>query len=74
MVIGDILKFILDEVTSDKDYESARYCIILSQTYHYVNDKGEKVSLQHMIENHELFKKTDFWESFIACKIFIKNL
>ena len=68
-IIGDILLQILDEVLIDKDYESARYCIILSQTYHFMNDH-EKVSLQQKIEKHDLLKMTDFWENFIAYSIF----
>lgn len=70
MIIGEILKFILDEVLNNEDYESARYCIILSQTYHFVNEKEEKISLQQMIENHGIFKNTEFWENFIACIFF----
>jgi len=71
MIIGDILKFILDEVVKDEDYESAKYCIILSQTYHYVSEDGEKVSLQKFIENHDLLKKSAFWHDFIKCKILV---
>jgi hypothetical protein len=67
-IIGDILNQILDEVILDKDFESARYCLILSQTYHYNDDDGKKISLQQKLENHLLFKSLEFWESFIACK------
>jgi hypothetical protein len=69
MIIGDILKFIFDKVVNDEDYESAKYCIILSQTYHYVSEDGQKVSLQKFIENHELLKKSEFWENFTKCII-----
>jgi hypothetical protein len=69
LIIGDIMKFILDEVLVDKDYTSARYCIILSQTYHYLNKEGKKISLQQMIQKHNLLSMTDFWENFIACKL-----
>jgi hypothetical protein len=61
------LNQILDEVIQDKDFESARYCLILSQTYHYIED-NKKISLQQKLENHYLFHTIDFWESFIACK------
>lgn len=71
-IIGDILIQILNEVMNEdiKDYESAKYCIILSQTYHYINDKSEKISLQDKIESHEILKKSEFWENFIAYSIF----
>jgi hypothetical protein len=68
-IIGIILAYILDEVIKDKDYESARYCIILSQTYHSLGENGNKISLQTKIENHDLLKRIDFWENFIACKL-----
>jgi hypothetical protein len=67
-IIGDILNHILDKVIIDKDFESARYCLILSQTYHYI-DENKKISLQQKLENHLLFHTIDFWESFIACII-----
>lgn len=66
-IIGDVLNQILDEVIKYKDYESARYCIILSQTYHYLSDDCKKISLQQKIEKHDLLKTVDFWENFIAC-------
>jgi hypothetical protein len=67
--IGNIMLNILDEVIKEKDYECARYCIILSQTYHYFDElDNTKYFLQKKIENHELLKMSDFWENFIACK------
>ncbi len=65
--IGIVLNYILDSFDRT-DYESAKYCLILSQTYHcYFN--GIKVSLQNKILDHVLLKKVDFWENFIACNI-----
>jgi hypothetical protein len=66
--IGDIFNFILD-VVENNDYESAKYCLILSQTYHHV-DNGCKLSLQSKIQDHKLLKTVEFWENFIACKFF----
>lgn len=66
-IIGDIMNRILDEVTQNEDYESARYCIILSQTFHFI--KGDiKIFLQQKIQKHKSLKQTTFWENFIACK------
>lgn len=69
-LIGDVLIQILDHVLVDKDYESARYAIILSQTYHYFTEEGLKVSLQDKIERHEVLKNMSFWENFIAYSIY----
>jgi hypothetical protein len=68
-IIGDILNHILDLIVNDKDYESARYCIILSQTFHFIGREKQKFYLQRKIERHDLLKMTDFWENFIACTI-----
>ena len=69
-IIGEILILILDKVVDDKDYESARYVIILSQTYHFVTEEGTKVSLQEKIESHPVLKNIFFWENFIAYSIY----
>jgi hypothetical protein len=69
-IIGDVLINILNNVFQDKDYESARYVIILSQTYHYVSEEGNKVSLQEKIESHSVLKQIYFWENFVAYSIF----
>jgi hypothetical protein len=66
--IGLIMNDILDEINLVKDYENAKYCLILSQTYFYQDDR--KYYLQEKIDNHTLLKQLDFWETYIACILF----
>lgn len=75
-IVGDILNAILDAVNEDLDYDSARYCIILSQTFHKLKEKSEeKIFLQNKIQKHKILKSENFWENFVACifKYFILN-
>ena len=39
----------------EKDFESVRYCLILSQTFHRINSKNAKISLQSEIQIDQLF-------------------
>ena len=64
--IGSILNDILDHINIVKDYENAKYCLIISQTYFFTENE-KKIFLQTLIENHILLKQLDFWETYIAC-------
>jgi hypothetical protein len=66
-LIGDIFVEILKWVKVEKDFECGRYCIILSQTYHYLTKSGKKISLQSKIINNVYLCSVEFWEEFIAC-------
>jgi hypothetical protein len=68
--IGLIMYDILDEINIVKDYENAKYCLIISHTYFYLED-NIKIFLQTKIENHILLKNIDFWETYIACILLI---
>lgn len=65
MILGHILKKILGQVTSNQDYESAKYCIILSQTF-----KSTDHSLQFAIQEEKLLTMREFWENMIAYLIY----
>jgi len=74
--LGELIRFILDQSFLENDYESARYCMILSQTF-YTKDidiknkiTKHKISLQEQIESHEVWKNLEFWENFLTCMYF----
>lgn len=69
--LGELLKAILDETLKEKDYESAKFCMILSQTFYKVSSDPNKprVFLQEAIEDHEIWKQTEFWEGIIKYSI-----
>ena len=55
---------ILESAEKEKDYEKAKNCIILSQTYfNYIN--GEKTYIFSLLKNNKWLKTCDFWRSFI---------
>ena len=71
-ILGDLLKEILDEIYIHKDYESAKSCIILSQTFYKpADDINQKIFLFDTIENHQIWKNIKFWEQIIKCKSYI---
>lgn len=62
-IIGLILKKIIELVTKNNDYESAKYVIILSQTF-----KNNDKCLQSSIQEEPILKGKEFWENMIARK------
>lgn len=69
--IGLILNLLLDEVYESKDFITAKYCLILSQTYNKQDElTNKKESLQDTIEKNELLRNLYFWEEYISCNFF----
>ncbi len=68
-VLGDLLLNILDEIVKAKDYESFKYCLILSQTFYKVSKENHKprIFLQNAIEIHPVCIEVSFWEEVIKC-------
>jgi hypothetical protein len=66
-----MLNRILDETSREKDYECSKFCMIISQTFYKVSSDPNKprVYLQEAIENHEIWKQTEFWEGIIRYSI-----
>jgi hypothetical protein len=69
-LLGELLNKILDETVKEKDFETAKFCMILSQTFYKASSSGApRVFLQHAIEGHEIWKRIDFWEGIIKYSI-----
>ena len=64
IIIGKLLNIILSKIERDNDYFSAKNCIILSQTF-FCNHQNEKVYLKSYIQNNQLFKSRQFWDTLI---------
>jgi hypothetical protein len=61
--LGKLLNMILDASEKSEDFNNAKNCIILSQTFYYeVN--GEKFYLLEKIKNHRWLRSLDFWLNF----------
>ena len=68
--LGHIMKYMVDRISEDKDYESMRYLLIMCQTYYYVNKEKKKFYLAKFIEKHQLFQADEFWEFYFSDSIF----
>ena len=61
--LGDILRFILNLSEKEEDYEIAKNCIIISQTFFSEKkDSKKKIYLFEYIKNHHWLKSPSFWE------------
>ena len=68
----EIMKYILDLAEKENNYDNARNCIILSQTFFFeknVNGKIEKLYLMEFIKDNKWLAKSQFWKEFIEDEI-----
>jgi hypothetical protein len=65
--MGEFLNRILDENLKEKDFEAAKFCMIISQTFYKVSNDPNKprIFLQETIDSHDIWKHTDFWDGII---------
>ena len=61
--IEKAFNFILEEAEKNNDYDKAKNCIILSQTYYYILNK-EKIYIFQLISNNKWLKSPSFWRAF----------
>ena len=68
--LGQILNQILSLAEKEKNYEEAKHCIILSQTF-FCTLKGDKRKyyLFEHIKTNKWLKSTQFWDSITDCMI-----
>ena len=64
--MGEILKKILELAEKENEYEQAKNCIILSQTF-YSEEKGTKIKnyLFEYIKNNKWLTSIEFWEKMV---------
>ena len=74
--LSKILNIILEYSEKENDYEEAKNCLILSQTFYYEiiqsdkNDKNEdKYYIFNNIKKNKWLNSLNFWENLIACMI-----
>jgi hypothetical protein len=68
--IGELLLLSLDDIYTEKDYNSAKNIMNLSQTLYKTATEPNKprMFLQNQIEKHPMWGSVDFWQEFINCK------
>ena len=70
--LSEILNIILNESEKDKDYEGAKNCIILSQTFYFEIIKEKKKKKKYLFEyirNNKWLNTLEFWEGLIEYMI-----
>ena len=68
----EILNAILDIAEKEKNYENARNCIILSQTFYKetnIDGEIEKIYLMEYLKNNKWISNPKFWKDFIEDEI-----
>ena len=64
-LFGKAFNILLETAEKNKLYENAKNCIILSQTYYYIDEKNNKIYLFEFIKNNRWLKNSHFWRGFI---------
>lgn len=72
-ILAELLHKILDEIYKDRDYESAKSCMILSQTFYRISSDIHlpKFYLQMAIDHHGIWRDMEFWEQIIKSSILL---
>ena len=69
-ILGEIFNKILNIAEKKVDYNIVKNCIILSQTYYYVDkNKSKKVYLVELICDNKWLRTPDFWRNIIDIMI-----
>ena len=66
-IFGKYFKLIADCIVEDenKDIQSTKFLLILSQTFYLNKDNNEKYYLQKEIKGHKLFSEENFWKDYV---------
>ena len=67
-LLGNSFKIILAEAKLNKDYWSAKNCLILSQTFYYL-DNNDKIYSSEYIKNDSWMTEKNFWIEFCSYMI-----
>lgn len=70
VLIAQLILEVLNECEIAQDLQVTKNLILLSQTFYYIMENGEKMFLQQGINGHSLWKDMIFWENFIDNGIF----
>ena len=63
--IGRTLNIILDSEKNKLDYQIIKSCLILSQTFYYLDLNNEKKYIFEYLSNNKWLKSPNFWRNFI---------
>ena len=66
-IFDDLIKIfliIIEHIEIDKDSFIIQFCLILSQTFYYI-EKGQKEYLYKFIKNHKIFHLEEMWQKLL---------
>ncbi len=68
--IGSLMNLSLNQIYLEKDYDSAKNIMTISQTLYKTASEPNRPRkfLQSLIWKHAMWKKSEFWEDFVKCK------
>ena len=66
---GRMISLILDKSKEKNNYKFIKSCMILSQTFYYIDIKKEKIYIIDLISNNKWLKSPQFWRDFIKLSI-----
>ena len=69
IIIGKVLNAILEYSEKEKNYEIAKNCLILSQTFYYFDLNNKKIYIFNLIKENKWIKGPQFWRPFIDIKL-----
>ena len=68
-LVSEILLTILNVAQKNNNYISAKNCVILSQTFYYLDESKNKVYIVDKIKKHPWISSMKFWKDFILIMI-----
>lgn len=70
-LVSEILLIILDSAQKQHNYEAAKNCVILSQTFYYTDESNpnKKIYVLELIKSHPWLQSLEFWKEFILIMI-----
>lgn len=69
-LVSKLLITIINKIEKENDYELAKFVIILSQTFYYIDKlSNERIYIQLLIMKQKMFLTKDFWLNFLVFSI-----
>ena len=67
--IGKAFNLILGTAQKQKNYDNAKLCLILGQTFYYTDKNNTKIYLFSLLKNNKWILSDDFWRNFLNITI-----
>ena len=68
-LIGKVFEYLLDHPAEKQLFSYAKNCMILAQTYYYMNENNQKVYLIEYLKNNNHLTDPKFWKKFMKTMI-----